>query len=56
MSLVNFAVALAVPRLGARISDGVLLAGGSPSCPPWPSAPGPGWAVRMRWRTTSGRR
>jgi 2,5-diketo-D-gluconate reductase A len=33
MSLVNFAVALAVPRLGARISDGVLLAGGSPSCP-----------------------
>ena len=29
MSLVNFAVALAIPRLGARISNGVLLAGGT---------------------------
>jgi predicted MFS family arabinose efflux permease len=29
MSLANVAVALAVPRLGARISDGVLLAGGT---------------------------
>jgi EmrB/QacA subfamily drug resistance transporter len=29
MSLVNFAVALAVPRLGARIPNGVLLAGGT---------------------------
>jgi EmrB/QacA subfamily drug resistance transporter len=29
MSLVNFAVALAIPRLGARIPNGVLLAGGT---------------------------
>jgi EmrB/QacA subfamily drug resistance transporter len=29
MSLVNFAVALAIPRLGARIANGVLLAGGT---------------------------
>jgi len=29
MSLVNFAVALAIPRLGARISNAVLLAGGT---------------------------
>jgi EmrB/QacA subfamily drug resistance transporter len=29
MSLVNFAVALAIPRLGARIPTGVLLAGGT---------------------------
>jgi EmrB/QacA subfamily drug resistance transporter len=29
MSLVNFAVALAIPRLGARIRNGVLLAGGT---------------------------
>jgi predicted MFS family arabinose efflux permease len=29
MSLVNFAVALAVPRLGARLPNGVLLAGGT---------------------------
>ena len=29
MSLVNFAVALAIPRLGARVPNGVLLAGGT---------------------------
>jgi EmrB/QacA subfamily drug resistance transporter len=29
MSLVNFAVAMAIPRLGARIPNGVLLAGGT---------------------------